>query len=48
MAVKIDKMPPEINGDTKKDLENIRDYIVYLREQINFALQALENDLRGE
>ncbi|MBO7276042.1 MAG: hypothetical protein J6V15_06690 [Clostridia bacterium] len=48
MAVTIDKMPPETTGSNTKDAQNILDYLAYLREQVNFALQSLENDLRNQ
>ena len=43
MAVMIDKMPPEPTGIGAKDVDNILDYLAYLREQTNFALQSLQD-----
>lgn len=41
---KIDKMPPVISGDTKKDMQAMQDYLTYLREKINFALNTIEKE----
>jgi hypothetical protein len=45
MAVVIDKMPPEPTGISAKDVDNILDYLAYLREQTNFALQSLQDHI---
>ena len=41
---KIDKMPPEPTGNVKTDIEKMRDYLNYLRENINFALNTIEKE----
>ncbi|MBR4304214.1 MAG: hypothetical protein IKT81_02660 [Clostridia bacterium] len=38
----IDKNPPQQTGKTQTDLTNILNYLSYLREQINFAVDTLE------
>ena len=48
MAIKIDKMPPEMSGIAVKDMQNILDYIVYLRENVNFALEDMEKKIKKE
>lgn len=42
---KIDKQLPAKTGDLQKDIDGIRNYIIYMREQINFALNSI--DKRG-
>ena len=42
---KIDKNPPEQTGNTSQDLTNILDYLSYLRETVNFALETLEKSI---
>ena len=42
MTVKIDKTPPEQIGSAKKDIETILDYLCYLRESLNFALEDMD------
>ena len=39
---KIDKLPPSPSGETKRDLAAMLEYLCYLREQINFALEQQE------
>ncbi|MBR4955971.1 MAG: hypothetical protein IKY46_08695 [Clostridia bacterium] len=39
---KIDKTPPEMTGDVKKDIKALHDYMTYLRERVNFALNTIE------
>jgi len=39
---KIDKLPPSPSGDLKKDVEALANYLCYLQEQINFALELQE------
>ncbi len=41
---KIDKMPPEMTGNVKTDLEKVREYLNYLRENVNFALNTIEKE----
>lgn len=43
MARQIDKYPPALTGDAKKDLEAMQNYLYYLREQINFILSNMSN-----
>ena len=42
MTVKIDKTPPEQTDVAKIDIENILDYLCYLRERLNFALEDMD------
>lgn len=39
---KIDKLPPSPSGDVKKDIAALSNYLVYLHEQINLALNTIE------
>lgn len=41
---KIDKKPPEITGNTKKDLQELREYLEYFREQINWILELISRN----
>lgn len=45
MTAKIDKTPPEQTGSAKKDIENMLDYLCYLRESLNFVLDDMEKRL---
>lgn len=45
MAIKkIDKNPPTPTGDVKADIAALQSYLVYLREQINFALSQIDRE----
>ena len=48
MAPKIDKMPPEISGIPIRDAIAMREYLLYLRETVNFALETVEKQLKTE
>lgn len=41
---KIDKTPPVITGNTKKDLQELREYLEYFREQINWILELISRN----
>ena len=41
MAKYIDRTPPAATGDTKRDVQEILDYLNYLREQINYILTLI-------
>lgn len=42
----IDKSPPTVTGDSRKDAQAIVDYLAYLREQFNFMLAQTAKDNR--
>ncbi len=41
---KIDKLPPSPSDNVREDMDAMMDYVHYLREQINFALNQLESE----
>ena len=47
MTLKIDKMPPEQTGVPAADVTNMLEYLAYLRESINYALQTLQKSMEG-
>ena len=34
----IDRLPPEISGDARRDIEELSEYIFYLVERLNYTL----------
>lgn len=38
----IDKLPPTMTGNTREDVQSIASYLLYLQEQINFILSAMD------
>lgn len=42
MNRKIDKLPPVCSGNIKEDMQAVTNYLVYLREQINFFFAKLD------
>ena len=44
MAKFIDRNPPELTGDAKKDLAAMQNYLYYLREQVNFILSTMNKN----
>ena len=41
----LDKQPPALTGDTRRDLQVLYEWAMYLYEQLNFILTNLQ---RGE
>lgn len=39
---KIDRLPPVPTGNVKTDIEKINEYLIYLRENINFAINSID------
>lgn len=37
----IEKLPPRATGNAQKDMQDAREYLFYLREQINLILSAI-------
>lgn len=48
MNRQIDKMPPTYSGDVKGDMQKVMDYLVYLRERINFMAENLEKQSKQD
>ncbi len=44
---KIDKAPAPLTGDVRKDQQELRNYLVYLREQLNFILTQINKEQNG-
>lgn len=42
---KIDRRPPTPTENVRDDIDALNDYIHYLREQINFALNQIETEV---
>ena len=42
---KIDRRPPTPTKNVHEDIDALNDYIHYLREQINFALNQIETEV---
>ena len=42
---KIDRRPPTPTENVREDIDALNDYIYYLREQINFALNQIETEV---
>lgn len=45
---KIDRTPPPLTGNNSKDLQALREYEVYLREQLNFILTLIYKEQEGD
>ncbi len=41
MASYLEKAPPVMTGETKRDLQAIAEYLAYCKEQTNFILSQL-------
>lgn len=39
---KIDRMPPALTGDAKRDVQAMHEYLLYMRESINFAINSID------
>lgn len=45
---KIDRTPPPLTGNANKDLQAMREYEIYLREQMNFILTQIYKEIEKE
>lgn len=39
----IDRNPPDITGDSKKDLQAMQDFLYYLKDRLNYILSRMED-----
>lgn len=44
---KIDRRPPTPTDNVREDIDAMNDYIHYLREQVNFALNQIETEVEA-
>lgn len=42
----IDKSPPMMTGDSKRDIQSIVEYLAYLQETVNFNLTQMAKEKR--
>ena len=47
MNRKIDRMPPAPTGNTAADITAVREYLVWLVEQLNWILTIIYNNQNG-
>ena len=44
---KIDKAPPALSGNSGADIKALREYLVYLTEQLNWILTLIYKNQNG-